>query len=328
MAGNDVLSDGELDALMSSADEAPEGAASDGQYRSFDFTSREQALLAQFATLKPVIERHADLLASALDSVFDQSFKLDPGAARLVTFGDLAMSMDEAVGIGTLNLAPLPGNSHIISNADLLSYLVNQYYGGGRTAAPASRSRATLSGSELRMAERLAELVLETMTSAWADKLALAPGDLVIDMQPDALTAEPPGALALCIPFSVSLDDGASQIQVVLPFAALEPHKAKFSPPTRRERDQKAPSWEPYFRRELLGVQVELAGVLSSREISLAELLNLRVGAVIDLPMTGSAELCVEGEPFGSGEYGAHKGQKALKIRALRKRRPSQGTGE
>lgn len=328
MAGNEVLSEGELDALMSSVDGAPEGGASDGQYRSFDFTSREQSLLAQFVTLKPVIERHAELLASALDSVFSQAFTLEPASLQLVTFGDLAMSLDETVGIATLNIAPLPGNSHIISNPDLLSYLVNQYYGGGRTASPATRSRTALSGSELRMAERLAELVLETMTPAWADKLALAPGELSIDMYPDALAAEPPGDLALCIPFTVGLEDGSSQIQVVLPFAALEPHKARFAPPRRREREQKAPSWEPYFRRELLDVQVELAAVLGSRDISLAELLDLRVGAVIPLPMTGSAALCVEGEPFGSGEYGAHKGHKAIKIRALRTRRPSQGTGE
>lgn len=328
MAGNEVLSEGELDALMSSADTSPADGASDGQYRSFDFTSREQSLLAQFVSLKPVIERHAELLCAALDSVFARSFTLEHGAARLVTFGDLAMSLDETVGIGTLNLAPLAGNSHIISNPDLLSYLVNQYYGGGRTASPATRSRAALSGSELRMAERLAELVLETMTPAWADKLVLAPGELSVDMYPDALAAEPPGDLALCIPFSVGLEDGTSQIQVVIPFAALEPHKARFAPPRRREREQEAPSWEPYFRRELLDVQVELAAILSSRDISLAELLELRVGDVISLPMSGSAALNVEGEPFGSGEYGAHKGHKAIKIRAFKTRRPSQGRGE
>lgn len=328
MAGNEVLSEGEIDALTSGAADAPAGPSSDGQYRSFDFTSREASLLAQFAALRPVIDRHAELLGAELESVFAQDFSVEAGSAELMAFGDLVMSLDETAGIGTLNLAPLPGNSHIISNPDLLSYLVNQYYGGGRTATPVRRGRAALSGSELRMAERVAEIVLETMLAAWADKLALAPGELSMDMYPDTLAAEPADDLALCISLAISLEEGTGRIRVVLPFASLEPHKARFAPPRRRERDSSAPSWEPYFRRELLDVEVELSAVLASREIALSELLKLRVGAVVGLPVPGSAALQVEGEPFGSGEYGAHQGSKAIKVRSLRARTAPRSAGE
>lgn len=320
MADKELLSEGEMEALMESVDERPAEAASDGRYRTFDFSSREQALLAQFAALPSLTERHAELLGAALGAFFDQAFSLEAVSPTLLSYQDLLMQQEAMAGFATVSLAPLAGRCHVISNPDLLSYLVNQYYGGGRTAPPAVRSRAQLSGSELRMAERLAELVLETQREAWADRLTLAPGEIEMAMHPDALAAEPGSELALCFSFSVHLADGSSPLRLILPFAGLEPHKLRFAPPRRRDGGSEAPTWEPHLRRELLTVPVELSAVLASRDMSLAELLALGVGSVIAMPAPGSARLQVEGEPFAEGQYGAHGGHKAVKLTTLARR--------
>jgi len=154
MAGNEVLSEGELDALMSSVDTAPAAGASDGQYRSFDFTSREQSLLAQFVTLKPVIERHAELLCAALDSVFARSFTLEPGAARLVTFGDLAVSLEGVPG-ATLAGEAFPmrlGPGEIASQSVTISAPPASFDGGSADATLVVRGEA---GFERRVRYRL-----------------------------------------------------------------------------------------------------------------------------------------------------------------------------
>lgn len=307
MADSDLLNEEEIDALTSDDD----GAA----YRPFDFTSRERTLLGQFTALAGINERHADGLGRALADTFSLDFTVDAQSLQLSSYGDLAMATEPTLGLATLDIAPLGGPCHVLMPPELLSLLVNQYFGGGRNALPAQQSRSSLTPSELRLAERLAGLVGEAMAAAWADKLALRPGEPTVVMHPDRLESVPARDVALLLAFDLAVGDWRSSLRVVIPFALLEPHRQRFAPPRRGAEE--GPGWEPYLRRELLQVPVEVSGVLCSRELPLAELLTLRIGSVLPIEVPAEAELRVEGEAFAAGKYGSHDGRKAVKLTRL-----------
>jgi len=153
------------------------------------------------------------------------------------------------------------------------------------------------------------------MQSAWADKLPLHPAEIAVDSYPDRLASRPAADLALRISFDVSVEDWSAPLQLILPFASLEPYKERFRPPRRRvEDDAHASEWEAHLRRELLNVPVEISGVLATQEISLKRLLQLRAGSVLELQKPGRVAVCAGGEPVGMGDYGAYQGKKAIKV--------------
>jgi flagellar motor switch protein FliM len=308
MAGSDLLSEGELDALTG------DSTAASGGYRAFDFTAREQSLLNQLTLLPPLQERHAEQLAHGLEDVFSSEFEVSAAGLRVLACEEVLVSLAESVAVTTLDLPPLAGHCHVVCPAPLLSQLVNDYFGGVRGESVANVQRATLTPSELRLAERVAEQVVAALVAAWADKLPLEPGPTLTVPHVDAIASLPRADKLVQMVFAVSLNELTSEVALLLPFAALEPWKQRFSAPRKSATEDAGQGWGPHLRRELPAVKVDVAVMLASRELTLGEVLGLKVGSVIDLAVPDEVDLCVEGVRLASGRYGAYEGHKAIKI--------------
>jgi flagellar motor switch protein FliM len=256
-------------------------ASDDGEYRRFDFGAREHTVLREFTALSALQERQAELLEKAIDDAFSLEFELRPQAPSLLSVADALAGLDPAVAVTTTQLKPLQEPAYVVTSSSLLSLVVNAYFGGGVVAGPGDR--AQLTPTELRLAERFAGLQLATMVTAWQDKLPLEASDAATLGVPDSLEMLPPSELLLRLAFTLRTGEFESWTCVLLPFADLEPYGARFAPPRRKADAEPTDSWEPYFRRELPGIEVELAAVLAEQPISLADLLELRTGSVLPL---------------------------------------------
>lgn len=320
MAGDEVLTEGEIDALMETVDDgtADVDSSDDGEYRRFDFGAREHSLLRELTALGSMLERHSELLAKSIEDVFSLAPLTRCLPPTLLTVADTLASLDKAVGITSTKLLPIEGNVYTINPAPLLSYVVNAYFGGRKLTAPPGDNRTVLTPTELRTAERLAEIQLDCLTRAWADKIPLEVGDLLTLGTPDRLELLPPGDLLLRLQFALATTNDEEYIlEVLLPFAGLEPYRDRFVPPRKKDDVLDADSWEPYFRRELPKIEVEIAGVLATRPIALADLLELSAGAVIPLAPPEEVSIKADGILLAEGRYGSYDGAKAVQLERL-----------
>ncbi|GAB5413222.1 MAG: flagellar motor switch protein FliM [Congregibacter sp.] len=319
MANDEVLTEGEIDALMESVDEAPTGvdASDDGEFRRFDFGGREHSLLREFTAFSSLLERQAELLASAFENAFSLEFLTRSTPVELISVGDALASLERVVGVTTTTLAPLNGPVFVITPSSLLPHVVNAYFGGGKTAAPSGDERAALTPTELRVAERIAGLYLSSMCEAWMDKLPIEAGDTATLGVPDRLEMVPRTDLLLRLRFSLSAGDFEANLDLLLPFVELEPYRERFAPPKKKDEVDPGDSWEPFFRRELPTIEVEVAAVLASRSLTLAELLQLRTGSVISMPAPEQVFLQVEDTVLAEGRYGSYEGAKAVQLERL-----------
>ena len=90
MASDDVLTEGEIDALMESVDDGTSAAdaADDGQFRRFDFAAREQSLLREF-TAPPCVAlarirsmRSASAVVASSSTTDEPSSRSNAAASR------------------------------------------------------------------------------------------------------------------------------------------------------------------------------------------------------------------------------------------------------
>jgi len=321
MSTKEVLSEGELDALMdsvSSGDVPLDDSNSSQGCQPFDFNTREQALLAQMPALKTINEKHALALVQSIQSLFKVPVEVDPSVITLVKLEEFLVSLTEPSGINTVEIKPLNGASFVVLSAEFLSFFVNQYFGGSPGGAKFSSSRTALTPTERRINDLVVASFLSDLETSWAEKVALNTEPESFESNPDFLQIGSPTELALKFSFLIKVFEWEGSIDWVIPYSSIEPLKNRLgSPAATIKQNKPAANWEGYFRKELLSVDLDVSGLFSSKNVSISEVLNLKAGSIVPLKVPTDVMLCIEGQPYCLGEHGALNGKKSIKIKEI-----------
>lgn len=321
MSTKEILSEGELDALMDSVstrDVPLDGTADGTSCQSFDFNTREQSLLAQMPALKTINEKHSLALVQGIQALFKVPVAVEVVETQLVKLDEAIVSISEPSGINLTKITPFNGISFVVLSGELLSFFVNQYFGGGSSTTNFKPSRTDLTPTERRINDLLTAKFLATLEMAWSEKVALKTELVSFETNPDFLQVGSPEELALQFSFSIRVFEWEGRIDWIVPFSAIEPLKPRLgNPALSLMPEQSSASWEGYFRQKLLSVDLEVSGLFTTRNVSIAEVLNLRKGTIVPLKMPTEVTVCIEGQPFCMGEHGALNGKKSIKIKEI-----------
>ncbi|WP_461516057.1 flagellar motor switch protein FliM [Porticoccus sp.] len=322
MAGKEVLSEGELEALMESVSSA-DAIDSDGQTRAhlrlFDFSAREQNQLEQLPVLLTLHDKLAAALTPGLQALFRAPVEVVPGDLKMVKLEEVLISIPELAGINLVNIAPLSGSALAVLPGDSLSFFVNQYFGGQPGSAAFKSSRSHLTPTEKRINDLMIGRFLSALSESWKDVLKLSPEVVKFETNPDFLQLGTSSSLFLKGVYQLSLFDWKGTLEWAVPYIAIESIKARLEGTKEPEGSPEGDTsgWAHHFRKELMSIDVVVSGQIGCRTMSLAEILNLRQGSIVPLSSPTDVTLYVEDEAFCSGEYGGASGKKSIKIRGL-----------
>jgi flagellar motor switch protein FliM len=318
MTSKDVLSEGELDALMDSVSEGDislEDTGTGSSCRTFDFSTREQALLAQMPALKNINEKHALALALGIQKQYKIHSQVGLDEVRLVKLDQALNSIKGPSGINLIKVAPLNGVSFVVLPGKLLSFFVDNFFGGALGGSHEESARKSLTPTERRINDVLTEGFMLTLKEAWSEKVTLNPELSSFETNSDFLQAGSPDDQALLFSFSVKVGEWQSAIDWIVPYAAMEPLRKKLGiSGTDLQPPQTSSHWEAHFRRGLAQVELEVSGVFAPSQVSISEVLNFKPGSIVPLKMPTQVTVFIEGQPFSSGEHGVLNGNKSIKI--------------
>lgn len=321
MSKKDVLSEGELDALMeeiSDSDASPGDPAFSKECEAFDFNARDQNLLAQIPAVGNLNEKLALEYAQVVRKLYGITVQVDVESSRMVPLEELFAEVTAPTAVNMVRIAPLSGLCYVIFPGELLSRVVDKYFGGGVAESAEAPSRANLTHSERRVNDALLEGFLTTLAETWREKIKLAATVQSFESNPDFLQVPVPGEQVLCFPFNVRLGEWAAHLTWVVPYAALEPLRAKLGSAGLPEQpSDKNTDWEQHFQRELSGVELELSGAFVSEQVSIADVLGFKTGSIVPLRMPTEVVVSIEGQPFSVGEHGVLNGHKSVKIKEM-----------
>ena len=320
MPAKDILSEGELDALMDSVSdtEVPIDDASTGSAcQTFDFSTREQTLLAQMPALKTIVEKQSLALVEHVHDYFKLAIEIEATEIRLIRLDEAIGNIENRAGINLVKIAPLNGITFVVLSGELLSFFVDQYFGGTVMKAGTKTARTDLTPTEIRINDVITEKFLLAMAEAWKEKIVLTPMWDSRETNTDFLRANSPDELAMFFSFVIKLDDWQSSIDWIVPYAVLEPLRSELGSLSTGLNVQESADWEEYFRRELLSVDLEVSGLFASRSVSIGEVLKLKVGSIVPLKTPTDVIVCIEGQPFSSGEHGTLNRKKSIKIKEV-----------
>ncbi len=241
-----------------------------------------------------------------LEIVFDRLVRLMTTSLRNFTSDNVEVSLDNISSIrfgDYLNSIPLPAILAVFRAEQLDNYglftvdsnliysIVDVLLGGRRGTAAMRIEGRPYTTIERMLIQRMIEVVLADAQVAF-EPLAKIDFNLErLETNPRfAAIARPPNA-AILVKLRIDMEDRGGRIELLLPYATLEPIRKLLLQMFMGEKFGRDTIWEGHLATELWSTQLKLEAVLDELSMPLSEVMNLKVGQTIMLGAAPDSEI-------------------------------------
>jgi flagellar motor switch protein FliM len=266
-----------------------------------------------------------------LEIVFDRLVRLMTTSLRNLTSDNVEVSLDQITSIrfgDYLNSIPLPAmiavfRAEQLDNFGLVTIESNLIYSivdvllGGRRGTVAMRVEGRpYTTIERELVTRMIEVVLQDATQAFAPLTQVNFNLERIETNPRfAAIARPPNA-ALVVHLRIDMEDRGGRLELLLPYATLEPIRKLLLQQFMGEKFGRDNIWEGHLATELWTTETEVRAILDEQQVPLSRVLDLKVGDTLMLNATPDSDISVRcGQiPVTTGKMGRRGQHIAVRI--------------
>lgn len=243
-----------------------------------------------------------------LEIVFDRLVRLTTTSLRNFTSDNVEVSLDSITSVrfgDYLNSIPLPAilgvfkaeewdNFGLVTvDSSLIYSIIDVLLGGGRGTSPIRVEGRPYTTIETNLVRRMIEIVLNDAEHAFAP---LSPVRFILERletNPRFAAVSRPANAAILAEFRIDMEDRGGKIEVLLPYATLEPIRDMLLQMFMGEKFGRDPIWEGHFATEIVQAEISVDAVLYEADIPLKQLMRLKVGDTLPLEMRADANVTV-----------------------------------
>jgi flagellar motor switch protein FliM len=268
-----------------------------------------------------------------LEIVFDRLVRLMTTSLRNFTSDNVEVSLDNISSIrfgDYLNSIPLPAilcvfQAEELNNYGLLTVDSNLIYSivdvllGGRRGTAAMRIEGRpYTTIERVLVQRMVEVVLSDAREAFEP---LTPVTFTLDRletNPRFAAIARPANAAILVKLRIDMEDRGGRIELLLPYATLEPIRKMLLQQFMGEKFGRDNIWEGHLATELWTTNMDVRAVLDEQQVPLKQVLDLKVGDTIMLNATPDSlvELRAGQIPLTRGRMGRRNSHIAIRVEA------------
>jgi flagellar motor switch protein FliM len=272
-----------------------------------------------------------------LDIIFDRLVRTLTTSLRNFTSDNIEVSLDSvtAVRFGDyLNSVPLPAlmavfravewdNYALMTVGSSLIYSIVDVLLGGRRGLPPMRIEGRpYTTIESNLIERMVEIILKDMSAAFEP---LAPVNFQFDRtetNPRFASIARPTNAAVVVRLRVDMDERGGKIEILFPYATLEPVRELLLQRFMGEKFGRDSIWESHLANELWRTEVALEAVLGERQMSLSDVMNFKVGQTVMFNRSSNdvVDMRCGGITLCNGHMGRSRSNIAIQINQLAER--------
>jgi len=326
----DVLSQAEVESLLSSLDSGSASAAApsrsagrpDAQGRprekitAYDFKRPERVGKDQMRALQTLYEGFGRNFGAQLSTLLRSIVDVKLTSVDQLTYSEFVFSLENPTCFNLLKAEPLEGHLILDINPSILYPIIDRLLGGGKDSAPPSRR--PLTEIELRLVARITNLFLAEMRRAWENVLELDLAVVRVESNPQLVQIVPPNEVVVLISFELTLGELRGMMNLCIPYNAIERISGRLTSNswTAYGRTTTSPDSVEKISTNLHGSHVDVVIQLAETLLTARELIGLRVGDVIttEKDIHSPVEVLIEGAPKFRARPGAYKGHKAIEV--------------
>jgi flagellar motor switch protein FliM len=231
-----------------------------------------------------------------LEIVFDRLVRLATTSLRNFTSDNVEVSLDSisSVRFGDyLNSIPLPAILSVIRaeewenyglltvDSSLIYSMIDVLLGGRRIGGNIRVEGRPYTTIELALARRMIEVILEDTHRAFEPVTQVNFKLERMETNPRFAAISRPANAAILIELRIEMDDRGGKIEILLPYATIEPIRAQLLQMFMGEKFGRDPIWEGHLATEIFAADVEVEAILHEVDLPLSRVLALQVGETV-----------------------------------------------
>jgi flagellar motor switch protein FliM len=238
-----------------------------------------------------------------LEIVFDRLVRLATTSLRNFTSDNVEVALDSisSVRFGDyLNSIPLPAILSVIKaeewdnfglltvDSSLIYSMIDVLLGGRRVGGAIRIEGRPYTTIEMALARRMIEVILDDTHRAFEPVTEVNFKVERLETNPRFAAISRPANAAILIELRIEMDDRGGKIEILLPYATIEPIREQLLQMYMGEKFGRDPIWEGHLATEIFAADVELDAILHEIDLPLSRILNLAPGETVMFERTPS----------------------------------------
>ena len=266
--------------------------------------------------LEVVVDRLVRILSTSLRNFTADNVEAGIETIVSLRFGDYLNAIPLPAMLAVFKVEEWDNYGLMVIDSPLIYSIVDVLLGGRRgTAAMRIEGRAYTT-IERTLIERLITLVLADLTASFEPICAVTFRFERLEVNPRFATISRLSNAAILSRLHIEMDDRGGRIDLVLPYATLEPVRELLLQQFMGEKFGRDSIWETHLAEQLLDTEIDLSAVLDEQVMALSDVVALQVGSQIVLQAApGSAvQLRCGTVPLFEARVGRRKHRVAVRI--------------
>lgn len=313
----DFLSQEEVDALLKGVtgevDEAPAGEEGEVDVKAYDVGRQERIVRGRMPTLELINERFARFLRIGLFNYMHRNAEISVGPVRVQKYSEFIRNLVVPTNLNLVQVKPLRGTGLIVLDPNLVFLVVDNMFGGDGRFHNRVEGR-DFTATEQRIIQGLLGVIFSEYEKAWKPVFEITFEYTRSEMNTQFANIATPAEVIVAVTFNIEFSGASSEMHVCLPYSMVEPIRDVLYSTMHSDQVSSDKRWTSMLRRQLQKAELELVVPLGSRQITLGEIMKMKVGDIIPFPIADLVTVNVNDAPVMRARYGVREGQYALKI--------------
>jgi flagellar motor switch protein FliM len=231
-----------------------------------------------------------------LEIVFDRLVRLATTSLRNFTSDNVEVALDSisSVRFGDyLNSIPLPAILSVIKaeewdnfglltvDSPLIYSMIDVLLGGRRVGGTIRVEGRPYTTIEMALARRMIEVILEDTHKAFEPLTPVTFKIERLETNPRFAAISRPANAAILIELRIEMDDRGGKIEILLPYATIEPIREQLLQMYMGEKFGRDPIWEGHLATEIYAADVEIDAILHEMDLPLSRVLKMQPGDTV-----------------------------------------------
>jgi flagellar motor switch protein FliM len=256
------------------------------------------------------------LLTTSLRNFTSDNVEVSLDNISSIRFGDYLNSIPLPAILTVFRAEQLDNYGLLTVDSSLIYSIVDVLLGGRRGTAAMRVEGRPYTTIERTLVQRMLEVVLQDLGVAFEPVSQVKFSLDRLEINPRFAAIARPANAAVLVKLRVDMEDRGGRIEVLLPYATLEPIRELLLQMFMGEKFGRDSIWESHLATELWSTNVELEAVLDEMPMTLNEVMNFEVGQTLLLNVGPDAriELRCGGVGLLGGRMGRIGHQVAVKV--------------
>ena len=308
-----VLTQAEIDSLLG-FDGGPAGAGDpSGMQR---IISAGLVSYERLPMLEIVVDRLVRIMSTSLRNFTSDNVEVGIDNIASLRFGDYLNSIPLPAMLAVFKVDEWDNYGLLVVDSAMIYSIIDVLLGGRRGTAAMRIEGRPYTTIERSLVERLIRLVLHDVTASFEPLTPVTFRFERLEVNPRFAMVSRLSNAAVLVKLRIDMEDRGGRLELLLPYATLEPVRELLLQRFMGERFGRDSIWETHLAEQLWDTEVELDVVLDEQTMRLSDIMALQVGDRILLGTTAGAPVRVRcgTVPLFDARVGRRKDRVAVRI--------------